>query len=384
MKQFAMLSVFVVLAAACSPEPKETTAARVDAGEIQTIQPGVIEDSFAVMGTVRPETMATLSARLAGNITSVLVREGDRVHRGQLLLTIDARDLAAQQSRAMAGVAGSESGIGAARAARDGAAAAAQLATTTYERYKVLRDRKSVSTQEFDEVEGRYRAAIAEKERAAQTYEQSRSQHQSASAEVAAASTALSWSRITAPIDGVITARWADPGSQATPGTPLLAIESTQRYRVDASVDDQHVSAIRIGESVAVIARDGRGDARGTVSQLAAAPDAATRSYLAQISLPPDSRLPSGSSVTVRFPLGQRAAITIPRSALIDRGELHEVWTVDRTDVLRLRYVTPGAVSGDRIEILTGLSAGDRIVVDARRPLSDGAQVLHAGSGNRS
>ena len=385
MKRVSMLIVVIaVLVAGCSPEAKETTTAPI-AVQTRTIQLGTIEDSFIAIGTVRPETMATLSAKLAGNITSVLVREGDRVHRGDLLLTIDARDVAAMQSRAIAGASGAESSAGAARAALSGAAAAAQVATVTYERYKVLRDRKSVSLQEFDEVEGRYHAAIAEKERAAQAFEQSRSQRRAASAEIAAASATLSWSRIVAPIDGVITARWVDPGSQATPGMPLLAIESTQRYRVDAGLDEQHASFIRSGEAVAVASRDGSGVVQGTVSHMAPAPDPATRSYLVQVSLPADQHLPSGSSVMVRFPLGQRTGITIPRAAMVDRGELHEVWTVDPGDVVRMRYVTPGVATGDQIEILTGLSVGDRMVVDAHRPLTDGARVVtSANSGNGS
>jgi len=385
MKRVSMLIVVIaVLVAGCGPEAKETTPAPMKV-QTRTIQSATIEDSFVAIGTVRSETMATLSAKLVGNITSVLVREGDRVHRGDLLLTIDARDVAAMQSKAIAGASGAESAVGAARAALRGAAAAAQVATVTYERYKVLRDRKSVSPQEFDEVEGRYHAAIAEKERAAQAYEESRSQHRSASAEIAAASATFSWSRIVAPIDGVITARWVDPGSLATPGMPLLAIENTERYRVDAAIDEQHASAIRSGEAVAVASRDGSGVVRGTVSHLAPAPDSATRSYVIQISLPADQHLPSGSSVMVRFPVGQRTGIIIPRTAMVDRGELHEVWTVDPGDVVRMRYVTPGVANGDQIEILTGLSAGDRIVVDAHRPLTDGARVVtSANSGNPS
>jgi len=385
MNRFPMTAVaFALLAAGCGRKEAVTTSAPVPVGEVRIIQSGMIEDSFLAIGTVKAETMATLAAKLAGNVTSVRVHEGDRVRQGEILLTIDDRDLAAQQSKARAEAAGAESSSGVARAARDSAAASARLATSTYERYRALRARNSVSPQEFDEVEGRYRMAIAEGERAAQAYEQSRSQRQVAAADIAAASATLSWSRIAAPFDGVITARWIDPGTQATPGMPLLAIESTQRYRVDASLDEQHASSVSLGESVAISLRDGSAIAGGTVRHIAPAPDPITRSYLLQISLPPGQKVTSGSSVTVRFPVGQRNAIAIPRTALVDRGELHEVWTVEPGDVLRMRYVTPGVVSGDQVEILTGLSAGDRIVVDAHRPLTDGARVATLGARNGS
>ena len=383
MTRFSMAAVaFAVLAASCGREGAVTTIAPAPVGEVRILQPRMIEDSFLAIGTVRPETMATLAAKLAGNVTSVRVHEGDRVRQGELLLTIDDRDLAAQRSKAMAEASGAESSIAGARAARDGAAASARLATSTYERYQTLRARDSVSPQEFDEVEGRYRTAIAERERATQVYEQSRSQRQGAEAGIAAASATLSWSRIAAPFDGVITARWIDPGSQATPGMPLLAIESTQRYRVDVSLDEQHASSVFLGESAAISLRDGSEIAGGTIRHIAPASDPTTRSYLLQISLPPGQKVNSGSSVTVRFPVGQRNGITIPRTALVERGELHEVWTVDPGDVLRMRYVTPGVVSGDQVEILTGLSAGDRIVVEAHRPLTDGARVAMPGTGH--
>jgi RND family efflux transporter MFP subunit len=307
------------------------------------------------------------------------------VRTGDLLLTIDDRDIAAQQSKADAAAVAAKSSEGVWRAARDGAAANAQLATLTFDRYKALRARNSVSPQEFDEVEGRYRTAIAESERAARAYEQSGSQRQVAAADVATAGAMLSWTRIAAPYDGVITTRWVDPGAQATPGMPLLAIESTQRYRVDASIDEEHAASIRLGDSVAVSLRSGSAIAAGTVSHIAPAPDPTTRSYRLQIALPAGEKLTSGASVRVRFPMGQRKGIAIPRTAIVDRGELHEVWTVAPGDVVRMRYVTTGAESGELVEILSGLSAGDRIVVDGRRALTDGARVAaSAAEGDRS
>lgn len=362
-------------AAACSPAGRQTEAAAISVGAIETVRAGVLEQTFSALGTVRAETMSTLTSKLVGNVTEVRVQEGDHVRRGEILALIDARDMAAQRSRAVAGARAVDSGAGAARASRDAAEANARLATVTYERYNTLRERSSVSPQEFDEVEARYRAAIAERERAARAYEQTEAQRQVAVADVAAASTALNWSRITSPIDGVVTARWVDPGTQAAPGVPLLAVESTTNYRVETSIDEDHAPSIRPGRSVGIATRDGEEVATGRVTHIAPSPNATTRSYLVKIALLPGTSLKSGMSVTVRFPIGQRIGISIPRTALIDRGELHEVWIVDRGDLARLRYVTPGMTWGDRVEILTGISAGDRVVTNASQPLADGTRV---------
>ena len=84
--------------------------------------------------------------------------------------------------------------------------------------------------------------------------------------------------------------------------------------------------------------------------------------------------------MAVRFPVGQRRGITIPQTALIERGELHEVWIVEPGEVLRMRYVTPGVVSADQVEIITGLSSGERFVVDARQRMTDGSHVVSSAS----
>ncbi|HXH41178.1 MAG TPA: efflux RND transporter periplasmic adaptor subunit, partial [Thermoanaerobaculia bacterium] len=367
------------LAGACSPAAQHAEAPSVAVNAIEIVRPAAVEQTLSALGTVRAGTTATLTSKVVGNVTEVRVHEGDHVRRGEIVAIIDARDIAAQLSQAMAASHEVDGAAGAARAARDAAAANARLATVTYERYKTLRERNSVSAQEFDEVEARYLAANAERERASKALDQSEAGRQLAAANIAGASAALSWSRIASPIDGVVTARWIDPGAQAAPGVPLLAIESVNDGRVEASVDEDHIPSIRQGQAVAIDTRAGAGVATGHVAHIAPSPDSATRSYLVKIALPPDTPLKSGMSVTVRFPIGQRDGISIPRTALIERGELHEVWVADVSDVARLRYVTPGVVFGDRIEILTGIAPGDRVITNAGQPLADGARITLRG-----
>ena len=373
MNRFFITAV-AVATFACSQKQEKVADPTVAVTELVTVDAQMVDDSFVAFGSVRPETMATLSAKVAGNVTSVRVHEGDAVRQGDVLLTIDDRDIAAQQAKAAAAAIAAESSAGVARAALAGAEANARLASTTYARYEALRSKNSVSEQEFDEVEGRYRTAIAESERASRALEQANTQRRVAAADVNAASAMLTWTRITAPFDGVITARWVDPGAQAAPGVPLIAVESTQRYRVDASIDEQRATAVHVGDRVDVALRSGGATATGTVTHISPAPDPSSRGYRLQVSLPSNQTLASGASVTLRFANGKRKAIAIPRTAVIDRGELHYVWTVDAGDVIRLRYVATGASSGDRVEVLTGLAAGDRIVVDAHRNLIDGAR----------
>ncbi len=375
-RSFLAAIVLGIIVAGCSSEERTAPSAPVPVGEIRVANAGFIDDSVPVLGVVHAETAATLTSRIVGNVTAVRVNEGDRVRRGDLLLTIDASDLETQRAKAMLDVRAMESASGAARGGLEGAEANARLARSTYERYQALRARSSVSAQEFDEVEARYRAANAERDRALKAYEQTQSARQTATAGATLAATQWSWSRITAPFDGVVTARWVDAGAQAAPGVPLLAIESTGRYRVDASIDEDHAALLRAGQSVNVVLRNGGAVIPGAVAHLSPAPDSVSRSYLAKISLPADPRLTSGLSVTVRVPAGSRAGVSVPRSAIVDRGDLKQIWVVDRGDVARLRYVTTGTMQTDSVEVLSGLAAGERFVTDAHQPLTDGTRVV--------
>jgi RND family efflux transporter MFP subunit len=382
MKQHPALVLFALAAsvAACHPARRSSERPAIAVSAIEIARPAMLDQTFSALGTVRADTIATLTSRMVGNVTEVRVREGDRVRRGDVLAVIDARDIMAQQERAVAAAREIESAAGVARAGRDTAEANAQLAAVTYERYRELRARNSVSPQEFDEVEARYLAARAEKERAAHALAQTSARRGLAQADISGASVAVSWSRITSPIDGVVTARWIDPGSQAAPGVPLLAVESTGHYRVEASVDEDHAAGIQPGEIVTITTRSNEELASGRVAHVAPAPDAATRSYLVWVDLPPDTTLKSGSSVTVHFPAGRRSGISIPRKALLERGEMSSVWIAAGDNTAQLRYVTPGGIAGDRVEILTGIAAGDRVILESAEPLVDGAPIVVGGS----
>ncbi|MGK2858804.1 MAG: efflux RND transporter periplasmic adaptor subunit, partial [Thermoanaerobaculia bacterium] len=189
------------------------------------------DEVVEALGTIRATTIAVLSAKTSGNVTSILVSEGDRVKAGQLLLTLDDRDVAAQARKASAGMSEIENAIAGAAAARAAAASQAELATATYNRFVELRDRGSVSPQEFEEVEARHRAALAQKTSADRMVDQMIARRSQAAADSDSAAAMLSWTRITSPVDGVVTAKSADVGMQAMPGIPLLTVESTSGYR---------------------------------------------------------------------------------------------------------------------------------------------------------
>lgn len=358
--RFLKLLLFAgaALLAACAQQQEKSAGVRSTA-PTEIVRATSIPNVVAVAGTVRSATTATLAAKVIGNVTRVLVSEGDRVRAGQVLLEIDSRESFAAADRARAGVTEVEKAIDGAAAAVQAAAANDALAQTTLKRYAALHDRASVSPQEFDDVQAKARVAAAELERAKRGYEQALARRTEAKAGLAEAETFAGYSSVRAPLDGVVTARFVDPGSQAAPGMPLLTVEDPASMRVEATVSEDLASQTRPGDPVAIEIGGKRIDAR--ITRVVPAVDPATRSALVKIDLP-QSSIRSGSYARVLLNSGTREAIAVPVASITSRGSLDSVMVLGSDSIARMRLITLGDRIGDRVEVLSGLDAGERIV----------------------
>jgi RND family efflux transporter MFP subunit len=184
-----------------------------------------------------------------------------------------------------------------------------------------------------------------------------------AQAALSQARTSLEYARIRAPFDGVVTEKKADSGALASPGMPIFTVEDVRRFRLEAIVNESDLRYVRTGEqvSVAIDALDNAG-LKGKVVQIVPAADPASRTFLVKIDLPTDTRLRSGLFGRAQFSRGERQALLIPRSAVVERGQLQGVFVLDQNGVANLRYITLGKPSGVAIEVLAGLQDGERLV----------------------
>jgi RND family efflux transporter MFP subunit len=305
--------------------------------------------SISATGTVHAKETATISAQIPAAIRAVLVQPGDRVRAGQLLVTLEgaAQDAALNQASHAAA---------AAHMQQMAAESEASLAAETLARYRILQQQKSVSPQEFDEVEKRAQAAQLRME----SYE---AQSQQAQAAVSGARTQLGYTALRAPFSGVVTARLADPGTLAAPGVPLLQIDRDGPLQVYTTVDESLIGSVRLGMKVPVsVDAAGSGSLTGRVAQIVPAADPASRSFLVKLDLPPEKNLRAGMYATVQFPGAERAMILAPQSAVVLRGSLDCVYALDSHDIAQLRYVTLGNRHGDQVEVLSGVAAGEKLV----------------------
>jgi multidrug efflux system membrane fusion protein len=276
-----------------------------------------------------------------------------------------------------------ERNLQAAASGKAAAEAGLALAASTYNRYKALMERRSVSPQEFDEVQAKYKVAYAEAERATRMLSalvarknQVLARIDQAKADVVNAQVYASYGRVASPMNGIVTAKQAEVGAMAAPGVPLLTIEDDSHYRLEASVEESQIQTIHVSEQVHVRI-DALGDEQlsGTVSEIVPMADPASRSHTVKIDLPVQRTIRSGSFGRARFSGSQKQAITIPRRAITERGQLVSVFVVDDSGMARQRLIRTGKAYGDRVEVLTGLSDGERIVTDGVEAVSDGSRV---------
>ena len=267
-----------------------------------TAQRTTVPDYIEATGTVRAAQSAQLSSQVMGTITRVNVHEGEAVRRGQVLITIDEAQPRAAYQSATAGLQASQESIAAADA--DYA-----LAESTMKRYQMLYDKKSVSPQEYDEVKTRLAAAKARRDAAHAGSAQ-------AEAGVSEANTAVGFTKIRAPFDGLVIAKLADAGRHGGAGSSAAGGRRPQPLPPGSQggrKPDRRGPSW--AQSVPVVIDSLGGQAiSGKVVQIVPAADPASRTFTVKIDLPADPQIRIGLFGRARFPRGEREAILVPQS----------------------------------------------------------------------
>jgi len=378
MNRFLLLAILILMTAACSRHEARVAAAgaeqRAATVQVEIVADSEIADIYQASGSVRARYSVAIAAKIAANILEVRVQTGDHMQAGQTLIVLDRRDLEANLRRSEAAGAEAESAIEETENGITAARANFELARVTHKRFQDLLAKASVSQQEFDESQARLRSAEAALEIAVSKRRQVEARRSQIEAEIAAARVALGYTTLTAPFAALVTERKADPGSLAMPGAPLLTLEREGNLRLEASIDESRLGLVRVGENVAVEIDGLNRTVSGRVAEVVPSVDAATRSFTVKIDLPALPGLRSGMFGRAGFGARKRGALLVPESAVLERGQIRSVYVVEG-DTARLRFVTLGEGRDDQREVLSGLTAGERIIVTPSPLLADGARV---------
>ena len=377
--RFILLPLFASIAmlSGCGgtePQPKGASTAPAIAVQTAAVSTQQWPAVYEATGTVCARTAAVLSSKVMAYVRQVAVQVGDRVQEGQLLVTLDAQDLdskvrgaEAAEVEVMSSIPEAESGVAGAKANLD-------LAQSTFQRMQELASEKSISNQEFDEASARLKSAQAAYEMARAKRTQLDSKRASVQQEIRGASIMRDYTRISAPFSGVVTAKSVEPGNLAAPGAPLLTVEREGAYRLEASVDESRLPFVKAGQAVDVALESLDRRFTAHVSEIVPSVDASSRTYIVKIDLPAMPNLRSGMFGRAMFPLGTRKVATIPPLAMVEHGQLQSVFVIE-DGCARTRLITTGDRRQSAVEVLSGLSEGEKLVSPAPAGLTDGARV---------
>ena len=302
-----------------------------------------------VRGVVQPARQAAVSSRVMGPVVKLNVRAGSTVAKNQVLLEIQPEASAGQ--------------LGQARGALAQAEAALAMAERNYRRFEALHADNAASELELD--------------MAKMQYEQARGAVEQAEGAVRAASSVADESTVRAPFAARVVETLVEVGDLAAPGRPLVRVESLEGQQMWLNVRQNDIGRVSVGDQIEM-RLDARGDLgtiAGGIQEIAPSADPGTHTFIVKVGLG-QIDVPSGFSgrATISGDITDR--IVVPIGAVHRRGGLELVIVRAADGSARTRAVTTGGALGDdRVEILSGLDAGESVVVNAPGPVADGTPL---------
>lgn len=344
-----------VLLASCSGNEHDQGMTKTDQPVSVTVGVAARQsgNSIQVSGRVESKETAMISTRVMGFITNVSVKAGDKVQKGQLLASISSADILAKKGQAQAML--SE------------ATAALVDAKKDYERFAQLYEQSSASKKEFENATLHYNSMKAKVEAAQQM------QHE--------ADAMLAYTNLRAPFSGVITQKYADAGSMANPGMPILVIEQVGKYQVNASVSEKDIARVREGAPAMVVVKSSGNLIQGTVAEVSPSSQFSGGQYSIKVNLPEGEKsgLYSGMYVNVTINAAGSESednkILIPATAIVSMDQLTGLFTITDDQTAMLRWIRLGKTQGDQVEILSGLRSDEKFILTSEGKLYNGVPV---------
>jgi len=285
-----------------------------------------------VVGTVQAKLRAVIEAKISGRIEKMTVVSGQTVEAGELLVQLDAAEIQARLDQTV---------TTRGQAKRD------------LERLRGLLDQNAISRQDFETAESRYQVAVAA---------------------VVEVETTLGYTKIVAPFNGVITRKLADVGDLASPGRALLEMDDPTALRLEAGVPESLIRRVQPGAKLNVRSAAEDAPVTAVVGEIAPAADSGSRTFNVKLELPADTDLRAGQFARVSIPLANRQALLVPAGAVLQRGQMEIVFVLENRRA-RLRLVKTGKRFGPEVELVSGVYAGEQVVIEGAARLRDGQPV---------
>lgn len=344
------------LSMSCSADEKDATLSQKPILVTVNQSGNNSEGAYAsASGKLVAKNSVNVSTRMMGYITGMKAEVGQNVNAGQLLVSINSTDIQAKGGQANAQISQAQANY--------------NISKKDYDRFSNLYKNQSASQKELDDMRARYEIAKAGLDAANALKSEVNSQYR--------------YTNITAPISGVVTAKFAEQGDMASPGMPLLTIESPSTLQAQVLVSEQNITLINQGMPVKITLKSTNQEIAGSVSEISKSSANTGGQYMVKVNVSNSANLLSGMFVNVQFPFKNagkvnqdfQESVMIPKSALVEKGQLTGVYTISSNNTAVLRWVKTGKDFGDQIEVLSGLNSKESYIVSAQGKLYNGAKI---------
>lgn len=315
--------------------PQSSEASSFHTAIVTTQQVG---DMLAWPGVVKSRTVADIAPRLTARIVEIKVNAGDTVKKGDVIARLDERDLRAQEKAALA--------------ALSGANAHAKRSNADKQRISGLYEKEATTRERFDAAVAQAKEAQARANQANATLTEIRAR--------------LADTLLLAPFDGIVVKRLKQPGDMGMPGVPVVTLQVPHGLRLEVEVPAACAGAFHPGEAVVVRIDTLDRTFDAAIDEIIPEMDAQTHSQLIKIALPAVEGLKPGYFGWLKQACEEHAALLIPASAVQHLGQL-EIVRVLSDGRQSTRHIRTGKIFGDRIEVISGLRAGEIVMIHSRQ-----------------
>jgi len=365
-----MLIAGLAAVGGCAKKTEETkTEAETTPVKVAEVKAVNLSNEVTVSGKIAAGMEVAVVPKIGGKVSKVNVEVGQKVKKGQLLVSLDGADLAAQIKAA-------EAGLQVAIASQKQAAIRYQEAKDNLTRMEALFQEGAISQAQYDAAKNGF-------DMAASTYDPARggtlsdAQIKQAKANIDAMKANYANMVIVAPIDGVVAGRSVDPGEMAAPGVPVVTLVNSNEMVVEGNLAESEVNLVKVGQEVKVLVKaTGEAAFTGKVESISPSADLRTKAYPIKIKIQnPDNKLKSGMFAEIKLATEDREGVlAVPKEAVIERGTKKVVFVV-KGDTAFEKEVTTGIANDKLVEITGGISSGEQVVTIGHQSLMDKAKV---------
>ncbi|MBF0229282.1 MAG: efflux RND transporter periplasmic adaptor subunit [Desulfamplus sp.] len=385
-----LLSVIFVqstlLSFSFAQEPEGLKNSKIPYSPIETVKSSVqkVEETYTAVGTVKPKSETMIESQVNAQVQKVHVQAGDRVNKGDILITLDDRQASSRRDGANAALNAARAGREQAMQGVNAAEAAHKEAKLQYNRVSGYYKSQAATKQELEMAESGYVQAKAALKRAKDALAGAEAGIRQAMGAVSETNVGLEFSKITAPTTGEVIKRMVEPGDLAMPGKPLISLRTETGFRIEAYIREGLISKVKIGMKIKAEITTLGVSCDAEVEEIIPYADPETRTFLIKAALPNtiSSNLPQqsreldstkspskeskiegiypGMYAKLLIPESIQEVVLIPAKAVITTGQL-ELVMVQTSKDWQLRYIKTGKHSGDMVEVLSGLR-GDEIL----------------------